>query len=157
MLIISQSTLYIIHGIAVVNGDHSNVVRAIDDDFMNMTVKNQKAIPGRRMFEWLFDQAESTGNRYPVCCFGNSLTIQLPNIDLIDEKLVKSWAETIWKEFLSIEGSFRGISLSEVHSVFKRRHHLKYTALEVTDTRGIPVLFSCANQDVRRTTNVLPS
>ena len=56
------------------------------------------------------------------------------------------WLADIWKEVLSLEDGYRCFPLDEVHSVFKRRHQLKYTALRITDTSGSTLLFSCDSE-----------
>jgi Beige/BEACH domain len=56
------------------------------------------------------------------------------------------WLAEIWKEVLSLEDGYRCFPLDEVHTVFKRRHQLKYTALRITDTSGSTLLFSCDSE-----------
>ena len=53
------------------------------------------------------------------------------------------WVAGIWKELLSSEEGYRCYPLDDIHTIFKRRHQLKYTALRITDAAGSSVLFSC--------------
>ena len=44
----------------------------------------------------------------------------------------RAWLSSLWAELLSSEQlGHRCVPLDDVHSVFRRRHHLKNTALEV--------------------------
>jgi hypothetical protein len=58
------------------------------------------------------------------------------------------WVEEIWKELLRSDLGYSHFPLSEVYSFFRRRHQLKYTALEVTDVKGYSVLYSCESVSV---------
>ena len=53
------------------------------------------------------------------------------------------WVEEIWKELLRNDLGYSRFPLSEIYSFFRRRHQLKYTAMEVTDVMGYSVLYSC--------------
>lgn len=59
------------------------------------------------------------------------------------------WVEEIWKELLRNDLGYSRIPLSEIYSFFRRRHQLKYTAMEVTDVMGYSVLYSCESVVVR--------
>lgn len=62
---------------------------------------------------------------------------------LIAEQNDNDWVEDIWKELLRSDLGYSHFPLAEVYSFFRRRHQLKYTALEVTDIKGYSVLYSC--------------
>lgn len=53
------------------------------------------------------------------------------------------WTEDIWKELLRNDLGYSRFPLSDIYSFFRRRHQLKYTAMEVTDVMGYSVLYSC--------------
>ena len=57
------------------------------------------------------------------------------------------WLNKIWSIMLGYDAGYLVMPLQEIYSIFKRRHHLKYTALEITDTAGVSILFACASQD----------
>ena len=61
------------------------------------------------------------------------------------------WLDEIWSALLSDDDTNVGYwcyPVREIYSIFKRRHHLKYTALELTDIHGYSVLISCINVDI---------
>jgi len=64
-----------------------------------------------------------------------------------DETREEAWLSDIWSVMIGSNAGYFVMPLQEVYSIFKRRHHLKYTALEITDTSGISVLFACASQE----------
>ena len=55
----------------------------------------------------------------------------------------EEWLDTIWYSLLAHGGSGHAVMESRtIYSLFKRRHELKYTALEISDTRGQSFLLS---------------
>ena len=65
------------------------------------------------------------------------------------EQSDNDWVEDIWKELLRSDLGYSRFPLSEIYSFFRRRHQLKYTAMEVTDVMGYSVLYSCESVAVR--------
>ena len=56
-----------------------------------------------------------------------------------DELGEQEWLEEIWFTLFSRSGSGHvAMESRALYSIFKRRHELKYTALEISDTRGCP-------------------
>jgi len=53
------------------------------------------------------------------------------------------WLRSIWRDLLESDFSYQRMPLDEVYSIFKRRYQLKNSAMEITDTRGYSLLFSC--------------
>jgi hypothetical protein len=66
----------------------------------------------------------------------------------LSEQNDNDWVEEIWKELLRSDLGYSRIPLPEIYSFFRRRHQLKYTALEVTDVKGYAVLYSCESVQV---------
>ena len=64
-----------------------------------------------------------------------------------EETSEETWLKNIWSVMLGTNAGYVVMPLQELYSIFKRRHHLKYTALEITDTSGYSLLFACASQD----------
>ena len=60
----------------------------------------------------------------------------------------KKLLSLVWAELLKPDTGYKHIDLSEVYTVFKHRYQLKATAIEVTDTSGHSLLFSCATMKV---------
>lgn len=56
---------------------------------------------------------------------------------------IDRWLRSIWKDLLCSDLGLCRMPLTEIYSFFKRRHQLKYTAMEITDVNGYSVLFSC--------------
>ena len=48
----------------------------------------------------------------------------------------------VWRTLLGSDLEYYSTQLSQVYSVFRRRHQLKATAIEIVDTSGFPVLFA---------------
>lgn len=70
------------------------------------------------------------------------------------DQVKPEWVREIWEELLSSNNnSYLRIPLSEVYSFFRRRHQLKYCAMEITDVRGASVLYAC--QTVQENEQVL--
>lgn len=66
----------------------------------------------------------------------------------LGEQNDNDWVEEIWKELLRSDLGYSRFPLSEIYSFFRRRHQLKYTALEVTDVMGYSVLYACESVEV---------
>ena len=54
----------------------------------------------------------------------------------------------ILHEVVRTDVSYKCIEFKDVRSIFKRRHQLKKTALEITDRSGYSFLFSCKDERV---------
>ena len=63
------------------------------------------------------------------------------------------WINDIWQGLLAPYVGYYSLDLTQVYSIFKRRHELKYTALEVIDLCGYSLLFSC--ESINTTTTLL--
>lgn len=59
----------------------------------------------------------------------------------------QAWVNEIWIEMLESEMFYDKIKIEDIHSFFKRRFQLRSAALEVADTRGHAVLFSCDTEE----------
>ena len=67
----------------------------------------------------------------------------------LDEQNDIDWVEDIWKELLRSDLGYSRFPLAEVYSFFRRRHQLKYTAMEITDVMGYSVLYACDSVEVK--------
>ena len=76
----------------------------------------------------------------------NSNSIETSTIFI--EENDNDWIEEIWKELLRSDLGYSRFPLNEIYSFFRRRHQLKYTALEITDSKGYSVLYSCESVEV---------
>ena len=60
-----------------------------------------------------------------------------------EEEEEEDWLDAVWCSLLAHGDNGHVVMESRaLYSVFKRRHELKYTALEISDTRGQSFLFS---------------
>lgn len=66
----------------------------------------------------------------------------------LGEQHDNDWVEEIWTELLRSDLGYSRFPLSEIYSFFRRRHQLKYTAMEVTDVMGYSVLYACESVQV---------
>ena len=93
------------------------------------------------MLEWLSPlQQQAEFNKI------NSNSIETSTIFI--EENDNDWIEEIWKELLRSDLGYSRFPLNEIYSFFRRRHQLKYTALEITDSKGYSVLYSCESVEV---------
>jgi len=94
------------------------------------------------IFTWI---APLTPNSSFVTESCNHSQDQIINISEIDNENDddESWIKSIWKYCLESYQVYMKITIDEIYSFFKRRYELKYTALEIVDTHGLTVLFSC--------------
>lgn len=53
------------------------------------------------------------------------------------------WLRSVWRDLLESDFVYQKMPLDEVYSIFKRRYQLKNSAMEITDTTGYSLLFSC--------------
>lgn len=68
------------------------------------------------------------------------------NSELSDDLLSEEeWVKCVWKDLIESETAFFHIPIEDIYSFFKRRYQLKHTAMEITDSKGHSVLFSCSS------------
>jgi hypothetical protein len=57
------------------------------------------------------------------------------------------WLEDLWKDLLVSEYAYHCIPLDKVYTIYKKRYELKLQALEISDTSGYSIIFSCNGVD----------
>lgn len=151
LVVTPNNSIYVINGIRIIstnsvsNEKHPTSSRNKSVSYNNVSKPvtiggssvNAGSAVNSHLFEWLGDNS-----LYP---------------DGLEGDLLQSWLQLLWKDLLDGNDSgFEGIGSSaydymafnDIFSVFKRRHHLKYTALEMTDVHGYSILFSCSSVEV---------
>jgi hypothetical protein len=126
---------------------------------IGFTVKDRTAKLSDMQFEWISSSHTAASK---VSTFGNGEGSSSPgkfnpNVPKLSPEEVPDelFPKYIWSELILTDSPYVKIPIEEIYSFFKRRHQLKYSAMEIADVRGLSVLFSC--QTVEECDEILSS